>query len=252
MSKYAPVAPVEILLQIKERNMLQGYMLLLAHDVVQKPDKYAQLMHKFEGTVILDNSLIELGHPAPVDTMLAAAAITKPTFVVLPDVLNEREETVRLATDAINTWFKRLPPETGAMIAAQGNSPEDALWCVDEIIGRGSKQNCKVDKVMVGVPREVANKQGSRAKLVQLLVQAKYQVHLLGMSNCLSDDLMCAKLYGVQGIDSASPLRAGWEGKRYDGYTDWMRPREEYFEQCKGFSMDMCYNMATIQAKIGE
>lgn len=251
MSRYAPVAPVEVLLQIKERNMLQGYMLLLAHEVVQKPSEYAKLMHDFDGTVILDNSLIELGKPVDVDTMLTAASIIKPTFAVLPDKLNDREETVRMSIDAMNTWFKKMPPGTGAMIAAQGTSDEDALYCVDELVGRGSKQNCRIEKLMVGVPRNITNTRGTRSRLVQLLVQNKYQVHLLGMSNNFDDDMMCARMYGVSGIDSASPLRAGWEGKRYDGSTDWMRNRDEYFRECKGFNMDMCYNMGVIQGKIG-
>ncbi len=250
MSRFAPVAPVEVLLQIKERKMLNNYMLLLAHDVVEKPAEYAKLMHNFEGTVILDNSLIELGKPVDVDTMLAAAAIVKPTFAVLPDKLDDREETVRMSIEALNTWFKRLPPNTGAMITAQGKSDEEAVWCIDDIVGRGSKQNCRIDKLMVGVPRQVTNIRGTRSRLVQLLVQSKYQVHLLGMSNNFADDIMCAHLYGVSGIDSASPLRAGWEQKRYDGTTDWMRNRDDYFRECKGFNMDMAYNMGVIQGKI--
>lgn len=251
MAKYAPVAPIEVLLQMKERGYLDGYLLLLAHEVVQKPDRYVALLEDFEGTVILDNSLIELGVPVSPEIMLSAASIVKPTFVVLPDKLDDREATVAMSIGAMESWVKRLPKKTGVMLAAQGKNPEDALWCIDSIVEKTAGKKAKnKDKYMIGVPRNVANVQGSRAPLTQLLTQNKYQVHLLGMSNYLQDDIMCAKMYGVQGIDSASPLRAGWEGKRFDGSTAHLRARNEYFEQCRGLSIDMVYNMGMIAGKL--
>lgn len=254
MSRYAPVAPVEVLLQLKERGFIDNYMLLLAHEVVQKPDQYTKLLEDFEGTVILDNSLIELGHPVPTDVMLTAASIVKPTFAVLPDKLGDRQETVRMAADAMDSWVKRLPSGTGLMIAAQGESAEEAVWCVEEIVEQSTNKRSEKDrsKFLVGVPRNVANVQGSRVRLTQLLVMQGYQVHLLGMSNFLYDDIQCAKMFGVRGIDSASPLRAGWEGKRFDGSTDWMRPRDEYFDECRGLSINMAYNIGEIRGQIGE
>ena len=247
MSKYAPVAPVEVLLQMKARGFLNGYLLLLAHEVVEKPSKYKELLDGFNGTVILDNSLIELGKPVDTQTMLTAAAVVEPTFVVLPDKLNDREETVRMTREAMSTWVKDLLPSTGIMIAAQGKTPEEGVECVKEIIGKSPKEN-----FLIGVPRIVANTQGTRAPLVQLLTASGFKVHLLGMSNFMMDDIMCAKMYGVTGIDSASPLRAGWEGKRYDGSTEHLRNREEYFTDCRGFSIDMAYNAGMISGMIGE
>lgn len=248
MAKYAPVAPVEVLLQLKEKELIDNYMLLLAHEVVEKPNQYSELMEGFEGTVILDNSLIELGQPVSTDVMLAAASIVKPTFVVLPDKLNDREATVNMSHIAMDTWVNRLPANTGLMVAAQGNTAEEAVWCIQDIVAHAKNK----DKFLIGVPRIVANLQGTRARLTHLLTEQGYQVHLLGMSDFLYDDIQCAKMFGVQGIDSASPLRAGWEGQRFDGSTSWMLPRDSYFNNCHYLSLNMVYNIGVIRGQIGD
>lgn len=245
MTHYAPVAPVEVLLQMKERGIEHKYLLLLAHEVVEKPHQYKKLLEGFKGTLILDNSLIELGVPVPVETMVTAAAIVQPNFVVLPDKLNDREETVRLAIETIQHHGDKFPG-CGFMLAAQGKDVDDAIWCVDEVVKKFPKA-----AFMIGVPREVTNRQGSRIPLVHKLTLNKYRVHLLGMSNNFHDDIACTKMYGVEGIDSASPLRAGWEGKRYDGTTTDLRPRPEYFEQCRGLTIDMAVNYGFILGLVG-
>lgn len=247
MTHYSPVAPVEVLLQMKARGIELKYLLLLAHEVVEKPHQYKELLEGFSGTIILDNSLIELGVPVPIDTMVTAAAIVEPDFVVLPDKLNDREETVRLSTDAIQHHGNKFADKTGYMIAAQGKDPEDAMWCVETITKKYPAKH-----FMIGVPREVANVQGSRIPLVHKLTSAGYRVHLLGMSNNFQDDIACTKMYGVEGIDSASPLRAGWEGKRYNGTTAHLKPRPEYFEKCRGLTIDMAVNYGIVVGLVGD
>ena len=247
MAKYAPVAPVEVLLQMKDRGFLDGYLLLLAHEVVNKPHQFKELLVGFKGTVILDNSLIELGVPVPMETMAMAAAIVSPNFVVLPDKLSDREATVNMSLEAIQQHGSKFPKDMGFMIAAQGKDPDDAMWCVESILKLHPKRN-----FLIGVPREITNTQGSRIPLVHKLTTSRLNVHLLGMSNNLQDDISCTKMFGVQGIDSASPLRAGWENLRYNGDTSKLRPRTEYFEQCRGFSINMAFNVGFIQGKIGE
>ena len=242
MARYSPVGPVEVLLQMKERGFLDGYLLLLAHDVVDKPHQYEKLLNGFEGTIILDNSLIELGVPVDANTMVLGAAIVKPDFVVLPDKLNDAKATVEMSREAVGTWVTKLPSRTGCMVAAQGKDPEEAVACAKACIGTSPKLN-----YIVGVPRAVTMEQGSRVPLVQLLTRQDYKVHLLGMSGNLRDDIMCTRMYGVIGIDSASPLRAGWENMRFDGRTEHLRAREEFFTSCKGFTIDMAYNIGHVR-----
>ena len=246
MTQYSPVAPVEVLQQMKLRNMLSNYLLLLAHEVVNKPHAYAQLLDGFDGTIILDNSLIELGTPVDMSVMLTAAAIVKPNFVVMPDMLGDRVATVSMTTAAIQQYGSKFIDGTGFMVAAQGNDVNDAVWCVEEIVKKHKSAH-----FMVGIPREVTNRQGSRIPLTSQLTARKYQVHLLGMSNNFKDDVSSALIYGVQGIDSASPVRAGWDNLVYTGQTSHLRPREEYFEQCRGFNMMMAYNVGMIEGLIG-
>lgn len=245
MSYYSPVAPIEVLLQMKEKGFLDPHLLLLAHDVVKKPDQYQKLLKGFEGTTILDNSLIELGKPIEPELLIQAAYYVKPSFAVLPDILNDSKATIDLALSAINSWAAKLPTETGFMVAAQGRTFDEAAKCFTTIAQKATRH------IIAGIPRIIANQLGTRAPLIQMLDRQNFDMHLLGMSDFFEDDVTCARMLGVMGIDSASPLRAGWENKAYvNGDTSGFRNREEFFNSCKGFSLMMAHNVGYVKGRI--
>jgi hypothetical protein len=70
----------------------------------------------------------------------------------------------------------------------------------------------------IAIPRIIAQRQGSRMPVLQALAGMsklhtygdvrRRQIHLLGFSDDLLDDVSCARMPCVMGIDSAVPIRA--------------------------------------------
>src|SRR6266566_6354097 len=92
MSRFAIVAPPNILQTLKACNTLGDCHLLLAHDIVKKEEEYHDLFNHLgqlspRKLIILDNSVIETGNAVNVDVVAHAASIVNPTCVVLPDVM---------------------------------------------------------------------------------------------------------------------------------------------------------------------
>lgn len=244
MAYYSPVANVDVMITCMERDFLDPYMLILAHEVIEHPDKYEKLLENFKGTLILDNSLVELGKPVDGRLMVQAAHYTKPTYVVLPDKLFDAKETVRASVEALQGWTKQLPQGTGVMAAAQGETHEECADCFQAIASATKRP------IIAGIPRVIANKHGTRAPTIQLIGGMRYNMHLLGMSDHFEDDVTCARMFGVLGIDSASPLRAGWEGKRYRGDTSKLRPRDLFFKDCRSINLMMAGNIEYVRGRI--
>ena len=104
MSYYSPIAPIDCLLKIQQAGFLGSYLVLLAHDVVANKEKYTELIGDFSGLIIMDNSLIELGEPVSMDTMIEALNITGADHVVLPDKLLDKGATIEASTTAARQW----------------------------------------------------------------------------------------------------------------------------------------------------
>ena len=105
MAEFAPVAPPEMLLDLKEKGALGKYHLLLAHDVAARPDLYRAVFDDVHDTyIIMDNSLIELGYPVTTDVMAKACEVVIPDVIVLPDVLNDMKLTLDYSVAAARSW----------------------------------------------------------------------------------------------------------------------------------------------------
>lgn len=257
MSCYAPIASIQTMLKLKDNDLLGNYLLLLAHDVFDNQHLYTKLLKDFDGTVILDNSLIELGHPVSTNIMLKATEIVNPTYVVLPDALLEKYTTISLSIKGFKEWqdvgiFNKAIP----CIVAQGKSAEECTQCVQEVL-----KEIPWDEdlqPLVSIPRALVVVEETRLRAVNHLANAGYtRLHLLGMSKNFKDDVICAQHKCVRGIDSATPLRRGFEGlpmltaeKDMDPAEDVMLPREEFFGECVGLNDMMAYNIGLVRGAI--
>jgi hypothetical protein len=252
MSSFAPIAPVECLLEMKKANMLGGYLLLLAHEVVQNERKYKELLEGFNGTIIMDNSLIELGKPVSGDIMFRALEVTNANYAVLPDKLFGCAETIEASTTAARQW-RYAGVTADFMIVAQGNNVMERVECVREI-----SRKAGINEIFVGIPRAIVKTEGSRIPTVTALrTQLNANIHLLGFSANYYDDIVCARLHHIMGIDSATPIRLGWEHKKIcSPMSEWAAsedvelPREEFFKQCNKFTYQMAYNVGAVAAAI--
>ena len=239
MAKFAPVAPIWLARKLNQLEMLGDYHLLLAHDVVKHPGGYAEVfgsnfrLNHRHGCIILDNSLIELGHPADDDMMLEATAIVNPNVVVLPDYAHDMERTIDESSKAYNRW-RKIGLHTDYMGVAQGNTLDEYVKCATTLT--------KLTHVNhIGIPRNAVSKLHSRFQLIQKVREETSppwpEIHMLGFSEDVLDDVTCASLPFIKGIDSAVPLRAGLENMwltspfSYIEYTSkrnsyWHEPRE--------------------------
>lgn len=234
MTRFAPVAPPQLLRSMHQvGNFLVGrYHLLLAHDVVAQPKAYKNLLPD-ASFVVMDNSMVELGHPVSWDFMQEAINTVKSNVLVLPDVYGDAEATVELSAEAAHKWnLREVDGEPQWFMAVpQGRTLQEYEACAAAL--------AKLPRVKFwGCARTVTKDFGSRKEAVAILVKNPPRahrfgplIHLLGFSDNLLDDIGCARLPHILGIDSAVPVRMGQRGKlMYLEQTD-HEPRGDFWEQ---------------------
>ncbi len=217
MARYSPIAPLALLEQLHEKEILGNYLLLLAHDVLEFPQEYIDLMDHIavmelypeERFIIVDNGVVELSHALPFEQVLEAANLVDASCVITPDAIGDFTGTQKLVMESAS-----MLRSCGfdLMKVPQGANVGELVQCVDWL--RTYLPTSKPDLDLWGIPRWIANIEGSRIPIIQY-INAKCdnpKIHLLGMSTYLSDDLRCVKLPGVVGIDSANPLVLGLAG----------------------------------------
>ncbi len=215
--RYSPIGPIKILQKLQEKNALGNYLLLLAHDVIKYEADYVFLLDEMdhpkdqEGIpiaelVIMDNGVIELGKPMPFDQVVEAADIATAECIVMPDVLGDFYAT-RRAVEA--EWTKIDASDYPIMKVPQGSTPAEVIKCIEWLIEAIPTQYGHED--YWGIPRWIANKLKTRTTFIDYLNHAceAPQIHLLGMSKNLGDDILCAHRDNVMGIDSANPIVFG-------------------------------------------
>lgn len=204
MARYCIVAPLQILEPMHEVGQLGNWHLVLAHDVVKHPKRYAnifQTQSNLNRFVILDNSVVELGRAVDHAMIFEAAEIVKPTCVVLPDVPLEGEQTRRAHLKCLELGYLQRN-KLGIMALPQGKTLTEFARCAEAF--------CDIEGIEFwGVPRNLVKQLGSREKAIHLLHSLKKRriIHMFGFSDDLIDDVMCANDPRVYSIDSAVPPR---------------------------------------------
>ena len=204
--------------------MLGRYHLLLAHEVLAAPAEYMKFWQNLPAPapfIIMDNSLIELGHPVSGKELLTAADIVGAQVIVLPDVLGDRFGTYRVAAQAVEEIHQYIGPKPKLLGVAQGQTLVDIFSC-----GRDLVKQFGLD--YISVPRHVVGRVGSRTRLTGWFCSLGKMVHLLGFSDNLFDDVNTAVQHPVLGIDSAMPIWLGQAGiyvpkeigRDWDAYLD--------------------------------
>lgn len=218
MGKFAPVCPVTIAAELRAWNNLGEYHLLLAHDVAANTSQYSTVYAHdrwVQGTIIMDNSIIELGDAVDLKMIKLAADTVQANVVVLPDVLLDGQGTVDRITEALPIWRDAFDigkmsslDKLRFMFVPQGNTREEWIRCAQQLARVASN----FDSGWWGIPRNYNQVLGlSRREACEIayMLQPSWPIHLLGFSNDLADDFLCARLPFVRGIDSAVPLRLG-------------------------------------------
>lgn len=231
MAKLAPVVPTHIAEALQGEvgknygDALGGYHLLLAHDILAKPAEYQRIYNKVrqdhhDSFIILDNSIIELGKPLPIKDLLEASKILRPDCIVIPDVMGKGDETRESAVQFTREYAQRIfelddDNPVGLMGVLQGDTIGDVMSTMAVFYALPLIE-------YVGIPRVLTKMLGSRMPVLCAMqrspacVASKYRsfagYHLLGFSDNIIDDVACARVPWIQGIDSNVPVRAGAKG----------------------------------------
>jgi len=241
MAKFGPVAPPAVLWALKRAGVLGDYHLLLAHDVAERQAKYYGLFTP-DDIIIMDNSVIELGHPVSASVMLEALKVVKSKYVVLPDVIGDMERTLESTMGCYGEW--QLAGMSNFMAVPQGATYEEWKRCA-------FKMAQLPDVAIWGVPRRVCQALGSREEAVQILNGISNRpIHLLGFSDNLEDDIKCAKMQNVLGIDSTVPIRLGLLGIEITPHLESHPPRGSWFETATEINDLVVKNLQAVRSWI--
>lgn len=254
MSRFAPVCPSRVLVELSP-SASGDYHLLLAHDVAVDPG-YRQFFNQHRNMIIImDNSVIELGNAVDIGMIQRAVDAVCPTSIVLPDVLLDAANTYRschsaliewrtafagfLASNPKNSFFKR-----GFMFVPQGKTIQEWAWCAEQFAN-------EPDINFWGIPRNLVGQIGTRRGAIEIAhaLNPNRAIHLLGFSDNIVDDVICARHPRVIGIDSAVPLRAASENKEMSLSLQ-IGPRGSWWDTCK-FVPQMDVNINLYQKWIG-
>lgn len=225
MALFAPVAPIQILEELKTHQVLGSYHLLLAHHVLEEPDRFRSLFADMpSSTIIMDNSIVELGDAASDEKVLEAIQSLQnrpgaPHWIipVLTDVMGNGTATRQKASESYQWWHENAPGWP-LMVVAQGSDFKDFAKTVDYFLADPSAFP-KIE--YVGIPRVLVESLGTRLECVRYLeaLRPQINVHLLGFSDNVPDDIICANHPSVEGIDSAVPLRYSFSVKDTPGIS---------------------------------
>jgi hypothetical protein len=236
MAQFAPVAPPNVLRSLRDLGdtIVGRYHLLLAHDVVARPHLYKDLLP--DGSfVIMDNSIIELGHPVDAPTMKRALEIVPSNVVVLPDVIKDYDQTLELSFMAADQYSKFVDPaKTKYMAVPQGQTRAEIIKSALEL--------AYIDNVGCwGIPRHITSWEGTRMDFIKWIWEKQETrlkssrwgpfIHLLGFSENMEDDLKCSHLSGVLGIDSAVPVRMGQNKQIIQRTQQAHAPRDDWWSR---------------------
>lgn len=250
MAKFAPVCPVHVLSKLDPSNS-GDYHLLLAHDVAANASAYKNWFgNKRNMTVIMDNSVIELGNAVDLKVIKKACDAVDVTSIVLPDVLLDGKATIESCTKALETWPDEFRAYLGS--GSGGSRPRGFMYVpqgktLQEFAASAQGMAHNTDINFWGIPRNIVAFHGSRANAIEIVaaLNPHRRIHLLGFSDDICDDVICSKDRRVEGIDSAVPLRAG-SLQRPIAFDLDMPPRGDWWDTCSHNPL-MDSNISTYQ-----
>lgn len=226
--KFAPVVPFHIYRNFQIHRYIPATVLLLAHDVIAHKEEYAEVFSEEawdNTTIIIDNSVVELKQAVDAEMVFDAAETVAADIVVLPDVLNSGEQTIKATMEVLKEWRWKFR-EYKLMSLIQGSHTEEWLHCLEFTLA-------EINPDWIGIPRCAEDNPAinmHRVELVNIVNMCTNKpIHLFGFSESPHQDLIAAKHSQVYSIDSASPLRL--DDSKYLFQNP--GPRGDWWDKCK-------------------
>ena len=206
-------------------DIINDYPYVLGH-LLNLDKEYASFYKKKLETApfsILDNSAFELGKSIPFEELYQLSVEYKPTHLVLPDVVNDHEQTVSNAKEYICEYRDRDNNPIKYIGVCQGNSFEEIAECIDLYMFM------HVD--IIALPFDLIKESEwvtVRYRFLKWWIKKYYnkspefysnvKFHLLGCQNPIEfalykDNPIMQKL--IFSLDTSSPIINGWVGNKF-------------------------------------
>lgn len=235
--KFAPVVPVHFYQQFLVHGYVPQSVLLLAHDVVEHVQEYEELFSDpawQNTTIFMDNSLVEL--KKAVDIVMVKEAVdiidsgisSRPVVVICPDVMAEAQASAKLTKGSWPEWAWEFR-DYQKLVVLQGNTMRGFLECTEEL--------AELNPDWVSIPRVTEDLFGYHRRELIPYVQSIIpgaNIHLLGFSDYIWEDLRAAAHSAVSSIDSTVPFRMN----TMNILSEKIPPRGDWWETAK-FTKDM-------------
>lgn len=202
------------------------YDYCLVHLLEQQP-KYKEffLKSKLNGReILLDNSIFELGVAFDSEKFAAAVKELKPSYYIVPDVLENGFETM----DSFASFTKQYTDLPGLKIGAvQGKTYDELVDCYQFMSYSADYIAISFDfsyYVATGIGKSKLERWCSgRQRFIQSLIDDGYwnwnkPHHLLGCSLAKEFRYYVDKdVHNIRSVDTSNPIVAGIKGLRYTG-----------------------------------
>ena len=226
--KFAPIVPNNKLDIVKNGF---SYYLCLAHRVLisEEYKNFYRQLSDLDITVIMDNSVAELGHPLSDSDLLQAVYEVQPTYIVLPDWPYNFEDTYGYLKEE-SGYFKEqveavMEPDRvieymicpHVDIAAEPKDMAEGMRKMLKLGGFSLMGICK-DYEMMGFGRGI----NGRASIVSIVADSlkDVKIHMLGIHKNPMGEIKSWREHSdkISGFDSGIPYRITRVGRKMEEY----------------------------------
>jgi len=216
-------APLAIFDEITEMTDLQYCLVHLMDESSEYRDKFIDLCSK-KHEVILDNSIFELGTAFKGDDYIKWVKELKPTWYIIPDVLEECDATIQNAEEWLFKYGKDIPRRSKSIGVVQGKTVEEIVRCYKALERLGVDMiaisfDYSLYEKMFPHPNQKLSWVMGRVQLLGILVDMgvinpEIPHHLLGSGLPIE-----GKFYGqydwIYSTDTSNPVVHGIKGIKY-------------------------------------
>lgn len=219
--KISHEVPFCLLDQSREFN---DYDYCLPH-LMDQNEEYRNFFYKSKEMgryIVMDNSLHELGEAYSTDRLLHWVNEIKPNEFIVPDVWEDKDESVRNARQ----WASiELPKETTKVVVVQAKSAHEAMLCTQIYKDLGYKKiaysyGASYYNEVCPHPNKDLGKAIGRfivlSSLYEQRILTKFdRVHLLGTASPIEFG-MYKNIECIESIDTSNPIMAAIDETAYD------------------------------------
>lgn len=174
--------------------------------------------------LMMDNGAAEMGESVPVDWLASWANTIRADEIVMPDVLDDCNATLRRTHEALEFF----PPRARAF-CPQGKTWDEWEHCASRMVSMGGATLC--------IAKRYERLPGGRVHALQLIKRhkwdEKFNIHLLGIdTNPIAEIIAAREVYAaIRGVDSAAAIAYAQTGRALDCgehvAVDWNAPFDD-------------------------